>query len=165
MNRKPLYAKIAIARKQLPDMTEEAYRELMARNFNGQTSAAQLSYRDLNRLVDLLAGLGAVYVTTGATSQRRPPRDARRSHWNASVTTKARPDWINVPDSDPLASKKRAILAIWKRLGYSMSSLETRVRREFGVESFSWLHDDSAIAHLLTDLQCRERAFVRKAAQ
>ena len=64
-NRKPLYAKIAIARKQLPDMTEEAYRELLSNEFNGTTSAAKLSWRDLNRLVDLLASLGAVYVTKG----------------------------------------------------------------------------------------------------
>lgn len=54
-NRKPLYAKIAIARKQLPDMTEEAYRELLANEFNGVASAAKLSWRDLNRLVDLLS--------------------------------------------------------------------------------------------------------------
>lgn len=161
-NRKPLYAKIAIARKQLPDMTEEAYRELLANEFNGTTSAAKLSWRDLNRLVDLLASLGAVYVTKGQPSAMRKPGDAKRSHWNASVTSKSRPDWIEVREDDPLANEKRAILAIWKGLGYSMSSLDTRVKRNFGVESFAWLHDTRSVCMLLSDLQRRERARKRK---
>lgn len=162
MNRRPLYAKIAIARKQLPDMTEEAYRELLANNFKGQTSTAKLSWRDLNRLVDLLAGMGAVFVSKGQASAVRKPGDAKRSSWNAKVTSKARPDWINVRDDDPLVREKRAILAIWKGLGYSMSSLDTRVKRGFGVESFAWLHDAKQVRILLADLQRRERTYQNK---
>ena len=64
--------------------------------------------------------------------------------------------------SDPLANEKRAILAIWKGLGYSMSSLDTRVKRNFGVESFAWLHDTRSVCMLLSDLQRRERARKRK---
>lgn len=163
MNRKPLYAKIAIARKQLPDMDEGAYRTLLANTFGGKTSAAKLSYAELNRLVDMLATMGAVFTTKAASSQIRKPGDAKRSHWNDKVTSKARPDWIEIREDDALAPQKRAILAIWKKLGYSMSSLETRVKRGFGVESFAWLHDEKAVSQLLTDLQRRERAFDRKA--
>ena len=79
-----------------------------------------------------------------------------------SVTSKSRPDWIEVREDDPLANEKRAILAIWKGLGYSMSSLDTRVKRNFGVESFAWLHDTRSVCMLLSDLQRRERARKRK---
>ena len=77
-------------------------------------------------------------------------------------TSKARPDWIEVKDGDRHADQKRAILAIWKKLGYSMSSLETRVKRGFGVESFAWLHDEKKISALLSDLQKREVTFDKK---
>lgn len=151
MNRKPLYAKIAIARKQLPDMTEEAYRTLLDDRF-GVASASKLTFKQLSELVQILAELGAAFTTPG------------RKISNTRVTSKARPDWIEVPDSDPHRTQKRAILAIWKGLGYSMSSLETRVKREFGVESFTWLHEPEHITRLLTDLQRRERSKDRKQA-
>jgi phage gp16-like protein len=164
LSRQPLYAKIAIARKQLPDMDEETYRALLGNTFRGKTSSTKLSYAELNRLVDMLADMGAVFTAKGASCAQREPSDAKRSHGNTRVTPKARPDWIEVHDGDEHGPQKRAILAIWKKLGYSMSSLETRVRREFLVESFAWLHDPDQIKRLLTDLQARERAFDRKAA-
>ena len=67
MDRKPLYAKIAIARKQLPDMTEEAYRDLLENEFSTR-SARDLKYGQLCRLVDLLGRMGAVYMTPGPAS-------------------------------------------------------------------------------------------------
>lgn len=163
MNRKPLYAKIAIARKQLPDMSEEAYRDLLDNKFKVR-SASKLSYAQLNRLVDMLADMGAVFVSKGDACAMRKPADAKRSHGNDKVTSKARPDWIEVREGDPLAAQKRAVLAIWKKLGYSMSSLETRVKREFGVESFTWLQDAEQVSRLLSDLQRREKSKDRKAA-
>ena len=60
------------------------------------------------------------------------------------------------------ASLKRQILAIWKKLGYSMTSLETRVQRQFGTHTFAWVHDHEKLTALLTDLQKRERAFDKK---
>jgi hypothetical protein len=149
-DRKPLYAKIAIARKQLPDMTEEAYRELLNNKFR-VASASKLSFAQLSSLVQILAEMGAVFTTPGKT------------YSNTKVTSKARPDWIEVKDGDRHADQKRAILAIWKKLGYSMSSLETRVKRGFGVESFAWLHDEKKISALLSDLQKREVTFDKKA--
>ena len=62
----------------------------------------------------------------------------------------------------PHAREKRAILAIWRKLGYSMTSLDTRVKREFGAEIFVWLQDGAAVSRLLTDLQRREKAFERR---
>lgn len=66
------------------------------------------------------------------------------------MTAKARPDWISVPDDALHASLKRQILAIWKKLGYSMTSLETRVQRQFGTHTFAWVHDHEKLTALLT---------------
>lgn len=149
-NRQPLYAKIAIARKQLVDMDEDAYRALLENKFKVR-SASKLSFAQLSFLAQILAEMGAVYTLPGKRVS------------NTKVTSKARPDWIDVKDGDPHVDQKRAILAIWKKLGYSMSSLETRVKRGFGVESFAWLHDEKKISALLSDLQKREVTFDKKA--
>lgn len=141
-DRRPLYAKIAIARKQLPHLDEEAYRALLKKEF-GKESAKELNWYQLERLLTVLARLGAHFESRGS---------------NTKVTAKARPDWISVPDDAPHASLKRQILAIWKKLGYSMTSLETRVQRQFGLATFAWVHDYEKLTALLTDLQKRERA-------
>ena len=145
-NRRPLYAKIAIARKPLPHLDEDAYRELLKKEF-GKESAKELNWYQLDRLVHVLATLGASFESKSG---------------NRKVTVKARPDWISVPDDAPHASLKRQILAIWKKLGYSMASLETRIRRQFGTHTFAWVHDHEKLTALLTDLQKRERAFDKK---
>lgn len=145
-NRRPLYAKIGIARKQLPHLDEESYRELLQNKF-GTSSSKELDWHQLTRLVHMLAGMGAEY-TSGGT--------------NNKVTAKARPDWIEITDSMPHAGVKRQILAIWKKLGYSMTSLETRVQRQFGVHTFAWIQDYDKLSSLLSDLQRRERSFQKK---
>ena len=124
-NRRPLYAKIAIARKQLPHLDEDGYRELLKKEFRKESSK-DLHWYQLERLIQILAGRGAHFESKGSSHK---------------VTAKARPDWITVPDAAPHASLKRQILAIWKKLGYSMSSLESRMRRQFGTHSFAWVHD------------------------
>ena len=74
-----------------------------------------------------------------------------------------RADWIEITDSMPFAKEKREILAIWHKLGYTMDSLDTRVKRAFGVECFEWLQDGGQISTLLSDLQRREKSRERKA--
>ena len=81
---------------------------------------------------------------------------------NTKSNPHSRPDWINITPSMPFYAQKRQILAIWKKLGYSMSSLDTRVQREFNCYSFVWLRDEKSIIALLTDLQKREAAFEKK---
>ena len=65
----------------------------------------------------------------------------------------------------PYAREKRQILAIWRKLGYSMTSLDTRVKRAFGVHCFVWLQNGEQISTLLSDLQRREKAFEKKRAE
>lgn len=143
-----LYAKIAIARKQLPDMDEEAYRARLRNEF-GKESAADLSIVQLSRLVHDFAREGVVYTA--------PPKSR-----NKAVKPQSRPDWIEITDSMPFAREKREILAIWRKLGYSMSSLDTRVKRAFGSHLFVWMQKGEQIKTLLSDLQRRERSFDRK---
>lgn len=62
----------------------------------------------------------------------------------------------------PYAREKRQILAIWRKLGYSMTSLDTRVKRAFGTHCFVWLQNGEQISTLLSDLQRREKAFDKR---
>lgn len=146
--RKGMYAKIAIARKQLPLMDEEAYRALLEGEF-GERSATKLNRAQLARLLRIFAEMGVQYSSKGS---------------NKAVRAVARPDWIEVPDGAPFAAEKRQILAIWRKLGYSMTSLETRVKRAFGAPTLLWLNDAEKITVLLTDLQRREKSYDKKQA-
>lgn len=144
-----LYRKIEIARKQLPAMDEEAFRALLRSEF-GVSSRKDMSVNQLSRLVQHFAAVHGVTYTAPAKSR------------NLRVTPHGRPDFIEITDSTPYAREKRQILAIWRRLGYSMTSLDTRCKRAFGVPVFVWMQNGEQIATLLSDLQRREKAFEKK---
>lgn len=144
-----LYRKIEIARKQLPAMDEEAFRALLRSEF-GVSSRKDMSVNQLSRLVQHFAAVHGVTYTAPAKSR------------NPRVTPHGRPDFIEITDSMPYAREKRQILAIWRRLGYSMTSLDTRVKRAFGCHCFVWLQNGDHISTLLSDLQRREKAFEKK---
>ena len=144
-----LYRKIEIARKQLPAMDEEAFRALLRSEF-GVSSRKDMSVNQLSRLVQHFAAVHGVTYTAPAKSR------------NPRVTPHGRPDFIEITDSMPYAREKRQILAIWRRLGYSMTSLDTRCKRAFGVPVFVWMQNGEQIATLLSDVQRREKAFEKK---
>jgi len=149
-NKQPLYAKIAIARKQLPGMDDDNFwRGWLSDNFWGKRSLRQFDYVELVRLVDLLGRMGAQYTTKAEKRQKRPY---------------VRADFIEIPDSDPNARTKRMICAIWRKLGYALTGLETRVERQTGLLSILGLHDGKTLSAILTDLQKREKAFDKKRA-
>lgn len=158
--RRPLYAKIAIARKQLPGMDDDdVYRDLVEAHFQTR-SASDLSFQQLSRLVNILVDKGAVFTSRGkgtgagkGTSmgkEHKPDRTAMRT------VPHARSDFYHIAD-DEFGPIKRKICAIWKALGYDMTSLDKRCAREFKVESFAWLRDRQKLKRLLTDLEQRER--------
>ena len=150
-----MYRKIEIGRKQLPEMgDDDFFRDWLDKNF-GKRSRTELSGAELSRVVDLFTGLGAVFVSKKAAPKKRT---------NNKQTPHARPDWIEVPENVPCAKEKREICAIWRKLGYSMTSLETRIKRQFGQPTIMWVHDKVKISALLSDLQKRERAFDKKQA-
>jgi len=144
-----LYRKIEIARKQLPEMDEVAFRSLLRSEF-GVESRKEMTIPQLSRLVQEFARLGVTFTTPAKAKKPREVRPHSRS------------DWVEITDSMPFAAEKRQIAAIWRKLGYSLNSLDTRVRRAFGVHYFLWLHDKEKISILLSDLQRRERAFDKK---
>lgn len=144
-----LYRKIEIARKQLPQMDEEAFRALLRSEF-GISSRKDMNIHQLSRLAQLFAEQYGVTYTAPAKGRNR------------RVTPLSRPDWIEITDSMPYAAEKRQILVIWRKLGYSMTSLDTRVKRAFGCHCFVWLKDGKQISILLSDLQRREKAFQKK---
>jgi hypothetical protein len=149
-NRNPLYAKVAIARKQLVGMDDDNFwRGWLSDMFWGKRSLRDLDYQELVRLVDLLGRMGATYTTKAEKRQKRPY---------------VRADFIEIPDNDPNAQAKRMICIIWRKLGYSMTSLETRVERQTGILSILALHDEKQLSAILTDLRKREKAFDRKRA-
>lgn len=144
-----LYRKIEIARKQLSNMDEEAFRGLLRSEF-GVSSRKDMNVNQLSRLVQFFAEQYGVKYTAPAKSR------------NNRVTPHGRPDFIEITDSMPYAAEKRQILAIWRKLGYSMTSLDTRCKRAFGVPVFVWMQDGAQISTLLSDLQRREKAFEKK---
>lgn len=146
-----LYRKIEVGRKQLPQMDEEAFRQLLHNEF-GVRSRKDMSVSQLSRLARILAEFGAKYTAPAKSRNNR-------------VTASGRPDFVEITDSMPYAAEKRQILAIWRKLGYSMTSLDTRVKRAFGEHRFVWLQDGEKIGILLSDLQRREKSFDRKSCQ
>lgn len=144
-----LYRKIEIGRKQLPEMAnDDFFRDWLQDNY-GQRSRTALSVPQLVRVVDEFARLGALYTSGGSNKERRPH---------------VRPDWMEIPADAAFAREKREICQIWRKLGYSLTSLETRVKRQLKTPSLLWVKDGAAISRLLTDLQKRERAFDKKRA-
>ena len=138
--RKVLYRKIEVGRKQIPYLRDDDDFHQMLMDEFGVGSRKDMSMRQLKQLVHHLESYGAVFTK---------PKDTYA-------------DWIEITDSMPFAKEKRQILAIWHKLGYSMGSLNTRCKREFGVPVFVWIKDKDQIATLLCDLQKRESSYERK---
>lgn len=149
--RRGLYAKIHIGRKQI-GLDDETWRDLLETKY-GKSSSADLTGVELIKLVDHLAAQGAVF-TSRSEPRNKPGYQAKAAQ--------RRSDWYEIPDG-PRARVKRYIAAMWRELGYEMTALDTRTNREFGVEAFRWLEDETALFRLVTDLEKRLKAKKRKA--
>lgn len=160
-NRRPLYAKIAIARKQLPEMGDDDYfyKDFLTREFGDGLEPVEslkaLSYRQLCRLVDLLAQCGAVYTTPGKERGDTPYR---------AKAAGRRSDFYEIPDG-PLAPLKRKICKLWHLLGYEMIKLDVRVQREKQGEVFRWVQDKRYLGNLASDLEKRLSRKEKKARE
>lgn len=156
-NRRPLYAKIAIARKQLPGMDDDdVYRDLVEAHFQTR-SASDLSFQQLSRLVNILVDKGAIFISKVTRKQEGKGKEQKPARAAMRTAPHARSDFYHIAD-DEFGPIKRKVAAIWKGLGYDMTSLDTRCKREFGVESFAWLRDRQQLKRLVLDLEQRERA-------
>ncbi len=148
--RNGLLGKAHMGGKQL-GMDEETWRGMLEERY-GVRSARDLSDRQLVLLVDHLAGLGAQFTSKG--------RPRNKPGYRAGAASR-RSEFYEIPPG-PSARTKRYIAALWRELGYDMLSLDTRVKREFGVEAFRWLEDEGALARLVQDLRRRVASKARK---
>lgn len=149
--RRGLYAKIHIGRKQI-GLDDETWRDLLETKY-GKSSSADLTGVELIKLVDHLAAQGAQF--TSSTEPRNKPG------YQAKAASR-RSDWYEIPDG-PQAGSLRYIAAMWRELGYDMTALDTRVRREFKVEALRWLAREQDIRRLVADLEQRVEAKRRSA--
>lgn len=139
--RKQLLARVHIAKKEL-GICDEDYRAILAERFD-VGSAADLTVPQLSQLVEHFRALG----------------------WKASATKKPRKqdakpgsgsrEFVRIDDADPQARQKRYILALAKKLGWSLSGLQKRIQKQFGVARIEWLHDQASLQVLTKDLYNR----------
>lgn len=128
-------AKIHIAKKELA-LSEEAYRDILWLNFKVE-SAKELTEQQAQELINLFKAKGWVPKVDGPRGQR-----------------KSEGQFIEIKPG-PAARQQRKVLALWHELGYDMTKLHTRVKKQFGVDRFEWLEDGQALHILITDLEHR----------
>ncbi len=151
-----LYRKIEVGRKQLAYMQDEdVFRDFLRENI-GKHSRKDMTVKELERLVSLLGGAGATFT---APAKKR----AAKKTDEKVIRGGERSDFLQLTSDMPFYKEKRQMLAIWRKLGYNLASLDTRVKRAFGVDAFVWLKEGEHIRTLLSDLQRREKAFDKKA--
>ena len=97
---------------------------------------------ELSRVIDHLASKGAVFTSAARKGQYKAKAAQRRS------------DFYEIPDG-PSAKQMRHIAALWRDLGYPMEKIDTRVKKQFGVEAFRWLTDPAKLQILGKDLAKR----------
>ena len=139
MSRNAELAKIHMGKKQL-GLDDDTYRAMLEDMF-GVSSAGKLDYKQRYRLLRHLEERGAVFTT------------------KQKASAKVEKDFYVIPDNAPHVHQKRYILALWKKLGWKMSGVDTRMKKQFGVDSFVWLNDQAALQTIAKDLvkRCQAR--------
>lgn len=137
-SRRSLLAKVHIAKKQL-GMDDETYRQMLQDRFDVE-SARKLPFRQLLQLVRHMETLGAQFTKPGTRA------------------LKPKKDFYEIPAGTAYADQKRWIATMWHALGWKMSGLDVRAKKQFGVEKFVWLNDQAALQTLAKDLMNRCRA-------
>lgn len=135
-------AKIHIAKKEL-GLTDQSYRDIIAVNFGGKSSAKELSAQERASLLALFAARG------WKKKSGKPVKHGR------TATSRKDDNFLRISPTDPDARQKRYILAMWNALGYDVAKLHARCKKQFGVDRFEWLDDGHALHVLIVDLQQR----------
>lgn len=144
-NRNAMLAKIAWGRKQMRYMDEdEPWRNMLAQ-VTGERRASKMSDKQLARVIDHMARCGVVFTSAKSKSTGKPYK---------FKAAQRRSDFYEIPDG-PYARQKRLICAMWNKLGYDMTSLDTRIKRQCGLESFHFCNDPDYLQTLGRDLEKR----------
>ena len=132
MNRRALLAKVHIGAKGMGWDTQ-AYRDILCGRF-GVGSAADLTDQQLEEFCDYFKSQGIVFKPKKQTNNKGNYYRLPKGNFNA---------------------QKRYIAALWKKLGFKMSGLDTRCQKQFNVDKFIWLKDQNHLQTLAKDLWTR----------
>jgi hypothetical protein len=147
-HKKAMLAKVNIGRGQLPEYGDEDTWRDMLENIGGNRRSSQMSEAQLARVIHFMAERGAVF-----TSRKQAGAAGKNAAYKAKAAQR-RSDFYEIPDG-PYAPQMRKIAALWQELGYAMTSLDARVKRQFGVDAFRWLRDPAKLQTLGRDLEKR----------
>ncbi|WP_415714437.1 phage protein GemA/Gp16 family protein [Maridesulfovibrio sp.] len=143
--KKGLIQKAAIARQQI-GIDDVAYRMLLERRY-GVTSSKDLNIKQLHDLIH------NVYI--GEYGWEPKPSKNKKPTPTQKKGKGYQGEFVEINPKDPLAKQKRYALALAALLGWKLSGLDTRCKRQFGVEKFIWITKQSHMQTLIKDMQVR----------
>ncbi|KIX15026.1 phage protein GemA/Gp16 family protein [Dethiosulfatarculus sandiegensis] len=136
MTRRALLAKVHIGKKSLC-WSDDEYRDILRARY-GRDSASKLSNAQLFDLCAHFARHGVDY------------KGKKKSKKGA---------YYNIPETTPYYHQKLYILALWNKLGWKISGIDLRCKKQFGVDKLTWLNDQYSLQTLAKDLysRCQKR--------
>jgi hypothetical protein len=135
--------KIHIARKELL-MDDQTYRDILRVNFPGAESSKDLDDEQIKKLIRIFQSRG--------WKQKRPAMVKNGRAGSRPVNDNYR----KIPDG-PYAAMQRKVLALWAALGYDVKKLDSRVKKQYGIDRIEWLRDYDKLHIIITDLEDRVR--------
>jgi len=143
MKQTPDRIKIHIAQKDLR-MDDQTYRDILSLNFSGATSSKELTDAQVRQLIAIFQARGwqpkiPPLVKSGRTGRRAVNDNYRK-----------------VP-AGPYAAMQRKVLALWNSLGYELKKLDSRCKKQFGIDRIEWVRDYDQLHTLIIDLEARVR--------
>lgn len=147
---KQLRTKAAIARKQL-GIDEEAYRILLYNRFNVESSTKL----DIEQLSDLIQLYIEKYGWEPLPAKTKKPTKMQQKGKGYQG------EFVEISDHVPLAGQKKYALVLAKKLGWKLSGIDTRCKKQFGVERLVWIKRQRHMQVLIKDMQnrCKKRGF------
>lgn len=136
MSRRTDLAKIHIGKKQL-GMSDPDYRAFLF-SHTGKESSSKLTDRERWRIIQTMEEKGADFTHKGR-SRKKPD------------------EFYAIPETTAHARQKRYIAALWKLLGYKMSGLDVRAKKQFDVDKFVWINTPDDLTTMAKDLYNRAR--------
>lgn len=143
--KKQLIQKVKIAQKQI-GIPDDDYRELLENSY-GVESCTKLTMQQLNGLIHHFQN----HYGWKAKSVSKKPK--------SGINVGYQGDYIKIDDSDPLAQQKRYALVLAKNLGWKLSGLDTRCKKQFHVERFVWIKKQIHMQTLIKDMinRCKKK--------
>ena len=148
--RNRLLARVHIAKKEL-GLDDEVYREIVCNRFE-KHSAADLNMAELKQLINYFYNLG--------WGDKKPSGKPAQQSRNAKSQ-----GFLDLPEGITFDAQKRYVAALWHALGYKMTGLDYRCKKQFGIDRFRWLQDRDQLQTLARDLvtRCKKRGIEHRA--